>query len=76
MAELGETFAFYGGRVDALDAIDILGACGKQGPVVVNPHGDPFFHQALTQFFHQSIVTPIDLGVAFGAHDGYFYINW
>ena len=75
MAQLREAFGFKSRRVDALDAIDKSGACGKQGSVVVDPHLHSSGLQALPQFFHQGIVAPIDIGVTFCAHDGYFNIN-
>jgi hypothetical protein len=40
--------------------------------VVVNPHLYTFGLQALSKFLDKGIVTPIYIGIAFGAHDGYF----
>jgi hypothetical protein len=45
---------------------------GKQIAVVVNSYLYTFGLQALSKFLDKGIVTPIYIGIAFGAHDGYF----
>ncbi len=70
VCQLGETLSLNSWGVDALDPVNKSWPFREQGPVIVHPDVNTPSHQAFAEFFDHRVVSPIDVGIAFSAHNG------